>query len=390
MARKFLTPIDLSQLELLRARIHNAATIADGSGVEGQIYWNTSTDRLMLHNGTVFVACLFAPITSADIADGTIVNIDVNAAAAIARSKLDFGAGLVNADLAAGAAIALSKLAIDPLARANHTGTQLASTISNFDTQVRTNPMNLLVAPTADVAFNAKKITGLAEPSSPQDGATKNYVDNAIQGLDALQSVRVASTATVTISAPGAAIDGVTLAANDRVLLKNQSAPAENGVYAFTGAATPMTRTVDADIWLDLVSAYVWVEAGTVNQDTGWVSTVDQGGTLGTTAVTWVQFSSAGTAIAGAGLTKAGNTLDVVGTVNRITVAADSIDIASTYAGQTTITTLGTITTGVWNGTAIPVANGGTGSTTAPGARTNLASRVATTTARCTGRRRPS
>ena len=71
-------------------------------------------------------------------------------------------------------------------------------------------------------------------------------------------------------------------------------------------------------------------------------------------------------------MTKAGNSIDVIGTTNRITVNADSVDIASTYIGQSTITTLGTVTTGTWSSTAIAVANGGSGATDAAGARTNL------------------
>ena len=110
-----------------------------------------------------------------------------------------------------------------------------------------------------------------------------------------------------------------------------------------------MTRAPDNDTWTEMPGAYVWVEAGTANADTGWVNTADQGGTLGTTAVTWVQFASAGTAIAGAGLTKTGNTLDV-GAGTGIAVAADTVSVST-----------------------VPVANGGTGGTTAAVARTNLA-----------------
>ena len=90
---------------------------------------------------------------------------------------------IVDADINASAAIALSKLASDPLARANHTGTQLASTVSDFDTQVRTNRLDQMTAPTGDVAFNAQKITGLADPTLAQDAATKAYTDTQITNL---------------------------------------------------------------------------------------------------------------------------------------------------------------------------------------------------------------
>ena len=101
--------------------------------------------------------------------------------------------------------------------------------------------------------------------------------------------------------------------------------------------------------------------------------TTDGAITVGTTALTFVQFSSAGQSIAGNGLTKTGNTIDVVGTADRIVANTDSIDIASTYVGQTSITTLGTIGTGTWEATDVGVAHGGTGSSTAAGARDNLA-----------------
>ena len=120
------------------------------------------------------------------IATGSIVNADINASAAIAKTKLDLGGTItsadlvdgtiVNADINASAAIALSKLAVDPLARANHTGTQAASTISDFDTQVRTNRLDQMAAPTAGVALNAQKITGLADPTNAQDAVTLNYI----------------------------------------------------------------------------------------------------------------------------------------------------------------------------------------------------------------------
>ena len=110
---------------------------------------------------------------------GSIVNADVATGAAIAYSKLALTSSIVNADIASGAAIALSKLATDPLARANHTGTQTASTISDFDTQVRTSRLDQMAAPTGSVSLNSQKITSLATPTTNTDAATKAYVDTA-------------------------------------------------------------------------------------------------------------------------------------------------------------------------------------------------------------------
>ena len=246
-----------------------------------------------------------------------------------------------------------------PTAPNGTNSTQLATTQYVLSTR-----LDQLVPPAADVSWNSHKITNLLDPTGAQDAATKAYVDATTQGLDAKASVRAATTANITLSGTQT-IDGVTLSAGDRVLVKDQTTASENGIYIV--AAGGWGRAGDTDTWNELVSAYVFVESGTVNADNGFVCTVDPGGTLGTTNVTWTQFSGAGQVGAGAGLTKTGSTLDVVGTANRIVANADSIDIAATYVGQASITTLGTITVGIWNGTAVDVAHGGTGATTLTG-----------------------
>ena len=136
---------------------------------------------------------LAGSITSADIVNGTIVDADVSGTAAIAYSKLSLGGTItsadlvdgtiVNSDINASAGIALSKLATDPLARANHTGTQTASTVSDFDTQVRTSKVTDLAAPTGSFSMNSQKITSLATPTTGTDASTKAYVDAQITAL---------------------------------------------------------------------------------------------------------------------------------------------------------------------------------------------------------------
>ena len=128
-------------------------------------------------------------------------------------------------------------------------------------------------------------------------------------------------------------------------------------------------RTTDADANTGEITGgtFLFVQEGILNQDTGWVCTNDGVVLVGTTALTFTQFSGAGQVIAGAGLTKTGNSIDVIGTINRITVNADSIDIDSNYGGQATITTVGVINTGVWSASTVAVAYGGTGVTTSTG-----------------------
>jgi hypothetical protein len=178
------------------------------------------------------------------------------------------------------------------------------------------------------LAMGTNKITGLGDPTNAQDAATKNYVDSVAQGLDVKASVRAATTANITLSGTQT-VDGVALSVGDRVLVKDQSTQADNGIYLV--ASGSWTRTTDADAWTELPGAFVFVEGGTVNDNSGWVCTVAAGGTLGSTAITFEQFSGAGQITAGAGMTKTGNTLNVnTASSARIVVGADEIDLAST------------------------------------------------------------
>jgi len=141
-------------------------------------------------------------------------------------------------------------------------------------------------------------------PSGSTDIANKLYVDTVAQGLDAKASCVAATTADITLSG-AQTIDGVSVVAGNRVLVKNQSLSQNNGIYLC--ASGSWTRTTDANTWDALTSAFTFIEQGTVNADTGYVCTANAGGTLGTTALPWSQFSGAGTFTAGTGLTLTGS-----------------------------------------------------------------------------------
>lgn len=254
--------------------------------------------------------------------------------------------------------------------------------------------ISLLPNGTGTVDVNNTRITSLAEPIADTDAATKYYVDAARSGLVVKDSVKAATTANITLSGTQT-IDGVALSIGDRVLVKDQTNPSENGIYVVAAAA--WSRSIDADAPNELQpGTFVFVEKGTVNDNAGFVVVSDAVVIIGTDHIHWTLFSSSGSLIAGGGLSKNGYTLEVNtangievsgdniqlaasaagtglsyssgvlnvnGTSGRISVNNDAVDIDELYIGQTSINTLGTIIVGTWNADTISTSKGGTGIT---------------------------
>ena len=234
--------------------------------------------------------------------------------------------------------------------------TLTAAKISDFDTTVQANRLDEMANPTSDVDLNSQKITNLADPVNATDAVNKQYADALTNGLDIKDSCLVATTANITLSGTQT-IDGVSVAAGKRVLVKDQSTGSENGIYVC--AAGSWSRATDAD-GNDEVTAglFTFIEQGSVNGDAGFVLTTDDPITVGTTALAFTQFSGAGSVSAGDGLTKSGNTLSADLKSNG-GVVIESGELAVDLAASSITGTLA-------------VSDGGTGATSASAARTAL------------------
>ena len=195
----------------------------------------------------------------------------------------------------------------------------------------------------ADLDADDNKVVNLADPTNPQDAANKRYVDAAVVGIDWKPSVRVATTAAITLATGlenGDTLDGVTLVTGDRVLVKNQTAATENGLYVVQASGAPV-RSSDADTAAEITASFaVFVEEGTANTDSGWVLTNNGTVTVGTTELVFTQFTGLGQITAGNGLTKTANTLDVVAGLGIVSnandVAIDTAVVVRKYATDLT------------------------------------------------------
>jgi hypothetical protein len=338
------------------------------------------TNNNELTNGAGYITSY--SVTTTDVTDqaanltiltsqlsGTVTNVQLtNDSVTVGTTEIDLGASAT--DITGLTSVVVDDLTID--------GSTISTTANNT---------NLVLSPHGTGTVTLPAGYELRGGFSDNSLVPKSYVDALAEGLTVHEQVHAlvdSPLATITggtiaylngSSGEGATLtvtgatydfadgdfDGVIdITTGDRVIINGETNGAHNGIYVVS-SATVLTRAADFDTSVEMAGGdFVFVDSGTVYENSGFVLS-DPVGTVGTDDVTFTQFSGLGQVTAGAGLTKTGNQIDAVGTANRISVAADTIDIASTYVGQNTITTLGTIATGVWNGTTVGVQHGGTG-----------------------------
>lgn len=367
-------------------------TSAPASPALGQMYYDTIDNRLKVwENGAWANASATGMLTTGTSFDGDVSGV---------YNNLQIKVGAVGLNEIAAGVIDDSKIAAGN--KDGNAATYSMRTLGTGTQQAMAGSTRLdqIPAPTAAVSLNGQEITNLpTTPTFASSATSKAYVDSVVSGLDIHPSVRVASTANVagTYNATGgtnsrgsftlmpSVIDGVTLVNGDRVLLKNQTTGAQNGIYVVTtvgtGANGVWERAADADSNAEVSSgAFVFVEEGTANDNSGWVLATNNPITLGGasgTALTFTQFSSSASLTAGAGLSQTGGTFDVNVDGSSIEINADILRIKA--LGVTNAMLAGGIdlTTKVTG--ALPIANGGTGATTAAAARVALAGATGTT-----------
>jgi hypothetical protein len=332
--------LDLVKNELRNAVMQNLGS-APAAPVKGLMYYDTASNILYWYNGTSWIAAQSGSslnpattVTTQAVGDAAVVG----SLATYAREDHKHGReafAAITAQTTFGQAssngVALT------LPRSDH----VHGTPTHDNAAHAAINRSALAVPTADVPWGGFKITGLGTPTAGTDASTKAYVDAAISGLAWKDTVRLATTANVVIATGTLlTIDGVVTVAGDRVLLKNQTAPAENGIYV--AAVGAWTRATDALLATDLLNAAVFVSEGTLAADTAWVMTTNLPITIGTTGMTWVQFAGSATYVGGAGLTLTGNTFDV-GAGSGILVATDTVAVDTSVIATVAMVTSGMV-----------------------------------------------
>lgn len=336
-----------------------AGTLAVTSGGTG-VVTSTGTGSVVLNTSPTFVTPILGTPTS-----GTLTN----------------ATGYTTANLVGSIVLTTQVSGVLPIANggtnaatAPNARTSLGAAASGANTDI------------TSVALTTGTIS--TTPTSNTEIANKLYVDTVAQGLDPKASCVAATTANITLSGTQT-IDGVALIASDRCLVKDQTLSQDNGIYLV--AAGAWARATDMDAWAEVPGAFTFIEQGTLYADTGWVCTSNAGGTIGVTAITWVQFAGVGSYTAGTGLTLTGTQFSITNTAVTAAAYGSATQVGTftvngqgqlTLAGNTTVTPAVGSITGLGTGVATAlgvnvgtagsfVVNGGALGTPSSGTLTN-------------------
>ena len=361
MAQKFVTNIDLNQNQLLNATFQVLSSDPASDNFDGRMYFNSTDGVIKVYDATAGVwRKLIAGI-------GEQAGVVSGGSHSTALTITESG----------------GQVTITPnLATSASAGLMSASDYSKLYDATSEATANKLVI--RDGAGQTK----FGTPTDANHAATKQYVDAARSGLDVKQSVKVATTAQGTLStsfAAGQVVDGYTLVAGDRILIKDQgngSAHVDNGIYTVNASGAP-TRATDADENAEVTPGlFTFVEQGDTNGDAGFVLATNDSITVGSTALLFTQFSGTGQITAGDGLSKDGSILSVNVDNTTIHIVEDELSVMSSATSGQVLLSQGT-GHAVWGAldlsdsdattNVLPIDRGGTSASTASGARTALA-----------------
>lgn len=310
MAFDLLTNLDMHKNQLLNALLQ-LLSADPGSPTEGLVYHNNTDHCVHFYNGTAWIVLGRLDQLTAPAADVAMNSHKITGLAAPGS-----GTDAVNRDYVLGRTVNDLTAPSADFAMNNHKITGLATPTDATDAATRGYVLGLkvtdLTAPSTDWSVNSHKITSLSDGTGANDAVNKGQLDAAVAGYSWKSSVRAATTVTGTLAssfANGQVIDTVTLATGDRILIKNQDTGSENGIYVVAASGAP-TRATDFDSAAEALGAAVFIREGG-QQDTAWVCT-NNTITLGSTALTFAQFTGGSLPTAGAGLTITGPTLDVI------------------------------------------------------------------------------
>lgn len=302
---KFVSNLDLNQNQILSGRFESVASDPGTGNFEGRLIYNSTEKVIKVYTGSAWRKALHAVSSS-------------TTALTTSESNGTVSLSIANADASNAGLLSAANYSLLTGATSNNTASAIVQRDASGNFTAGT--------------ITATTVTGLSEPVNGTDAATKNYVDAARSGLDVKESVRVATTENISLSGTPT-IDGVSVSSGNRVLVKNQSTASQNGIYVAASGA--WSRATDADADAEVTAGlFTFVEEGTTYANTGWVLATDNPITVGSTALSFNQFSGAGQITAGAALTKTGDTLDVAVDNTSIEVSSDALRIASGAAGS--------------------------------------------------------